>query len=210
MVFLIPIDYSESTHPNIVPICVAAVDHRGNPVHRGWIDHGVLPVVEGLHKISHRLLGDRHRTSEITEYAVHSLSRKHGSEFGDHPEVLVLNRARNHALDLRDGGRRNRRKLDVELFPETLEGLEERYHFAAHFEAKQALNRMVEELDELGLERVKELIPFMLLNADGRELSAHFNQKRNTLTKRFYRGMRKAAEAAGISWPENGFSGSYR
>jgi hypothetical protein len=40
----------------------------------------------------------------------------------------------------------------------------------------------------------------MLRNADGAELTQMFGQKRNTITKQFYRGMRKAAEAAGIRW----------
>jgi hypothetical protein len=47
---------------------------------------------------------------------------------------------------------------------------------------------------------VKELLPWMLRNAEGHELSSEFGQKRNTITTRFYRGMRKAANAAGISW----------
>ena len=54
---------------------------------------------------------DKYRASEITEYAVHSLSRKYGENVGDRPAVRVLNRARLHAEDLRVGGRRARRKL---------------------------------------------------------------------------------------------------
>src|SRR5690349_16101117 len=105
-VITVPFDYSEITHPDIVPICIADSDEEGRPVHLGWIEHGVVPVVGGLIKISERLLSDRFRASEITEYAVHSLSRIHGANIGDHPGDRVLNSARLRAVDLRAGGRR--------------------------------------------------------------------------------------------------------
>jgi hypothetical protein len=112
----------------------------------------------------------------------------------------VLNRARLFAVDQRAGGRRNRRRLDVELFTETLEALEDQYDFAAHLAARDTLDKIVEQLDLLGLQHVKEILPLMLRNAEGSELTGRFGQKRNTVTKQFYRGMRKAANAAGITW----------
>jgi hypothetical protein len=200
-VITIPFDYSETTHPQVIPICIDDTDADGNTVHRGWIEHGVIPVVDGLIGIADRLLSDKYRTSEITEYAVHSLSRTRGNNIGDRPAIRVLNRARLHALDLRAGGRRPRRKLDVELFRNTLNGLEDQFDLVAALEAKEALDKIVEQLDNLGLERVKELLPLMLRNIEGHELTSRFGQKRNTITTRFYRGMRMAANAAGISWP---------
>ena len=65
---------------------------------------------------------------------------------------------------------------------------------------KETLDRIVKQLEVLGLDRVKELLPWMLQNAEGQELTREFGQKRNTITTRFYRGMRKAADAAGITW----------
>jgi hypothetical protein len=103
-------------------------------------------------------------------------------------------------VDQRAGGRRNRRRLDVELFTETLEALEDQYDFAAHLAARDTLDKIVEQLDLLGLHHVKEILPLMLRNAEGSELTGRFGQKRNTVTKQFYRGMRKAANAAGITW----------
>lgn len=199
-VITIPFDYDEITHPQIVPICIADTDTNGNPVCPAWIEQGVVPVVDGLVRIADRLLADKYRASEITEYAVHSLSRKYGENVGDRPTVRVLNRARLHAEDLRAGGRRARRKLDVELFVETLASLEDQYDLVADLEAKEMVDKIVAQLDILGLDRVKELVPWMLRNAEGHELTSEFGQKRNTITTRFYRGMRKAAEAAGISW----------
>ena len=199
-VITIPFDYDERTHPAVVPICVADTDQHGNLVHRGWIELGVVPVADRLLKIADRLLSDKHRASEITEYAVHSLSRTHGDQVGDRPSVRVLNRARLFAVDQRAGGRRNRRRLDVELFTETLEALEDQYDFAAHLAARDTLDKIVEQLDLLGLQHVKEILPLMLRNAEGSELTGRFGQKRNTVMKQFYRGMRKAANAAGITW----------
>ena len=199
-VITVPFDYTELTHPRIIPICIADIDVRGAPVCRGWIEHGVVPVVDPLLKIAERLLADKYRASEIAEYAVHSLSRTHGNEIGDRPTVKVLNRARLYAVDLRAGGRRSRRKLDVELFVQTLESLQDQYDIAAHLEAKDTLDRIIKQLESLGLDRVKELLPWMLQNAEGHELTREFGQKRNTITTRFYRGMRKAADAAGITW----------
>ena len=199
-VITIPFDYDERTHPTIVPICIADTDSDGNAVHRGWIDLGVVPVVDRFFKIAERLLADKFRASEIAEYAVHSLSRTHGDNFGDRPSVRVLNSARLYAVDQRAGGRRYRRSLDVELFPETLEALEDQYDFASDIAACDAFDKIVEQVDLLELHRVKEILPFMLNDAEGSELTRVFGQKRNTITKQFYRGMRKAALAAGIRW----------
>jgi len=196
----IPSDYTELTHPGVIPICIADTDVRGNPIYREWIDRGVVPEVDGLLKIAGRLLSNRVRASEIAEYAVHSLSRTHGENIGDRPGVKVLNRARLHAVNLRYGGRRSRRRLDVELFAETLDALEDQYDFVADLERKEIVDKLAVQLDVLELYRVKELLPSMLRDAGGREMTKDFGQKRNTLTTRFYRGMRKAAVAAGISW----------
>src|SRR5512142_2400512 len=188
-VITIPFDYDERTHPTIVPICIADTDSEGNAVHRGWIELGVVPVVDRFFKIAERLLADKFRASEIAEYAVHSLSRTHGDNFGDRPTVKVLNSARLYAVDQRVGGRRYRRSLDVELFQETLEALEDQYDLAAEIASNEMLDRIVAQLDILGLDRVKE--PSLNINrhAQSRELSSALGPKRVTITNQFYRGM---------------------
>ena len=40
-VITIPFNYSEITHPQIVPICIADTDANGNPVRAEWIEKGV-------------------------------------------------------------------------------------------------------------------------------------------------------------------------
>ena len=199
----VPFDYTEQTHPKTVPICICDTDAKGNPVHTAWIESGVIPVAEVLVRIADRLLGDKFRTSEIAEYAVHSLSRIYGQNIGERPSVKVLNRAKHHAVDLRAGGRRARCNFDVELYTETLNGLQDQYDLAAHLENSDTLDKLVEQVDRLGLEKVKTALPFMLKNAERKELTAALGEKGNTITTRFYRGMRFAAETAGISWTRN-------
>ena len=199
-VITIPFDYDERTHPTIVPICIADTDSEGNSVHRGWIDLGVVPVVDRFFKIAETVVGrqipgirDRRVCGPLTvAYAWRQLWRP--------AERKVLNSARLYAVDQRAGGRRYRRSLDVELFPETLEALEDQYDFASDIAACDAFDKIVEQVDLLELHRVKEILPFMLNDAEGSELTRVFGQKRNTITKQFYRGMRKAALAAGIKW----------
>jgi hypothetical protein len=45
-----------------------------------------------------------------------------------------------------------------------------------------------------------EMVPLMLREREGRELVRRYGQRRNTITKQFFRKMRLAAKLGGISW----------
>ena len=195
-----PFDYNETTHPSVVPICIRDTDDDGRLIHRGWFDLGVPPAAERLLRIAYRVLGDRDRVSEITEYAVHSLSRTRGDKLDENPSFRVLERALCRADDLRVGGRRVGRTADVELFDETLETLAEQYDFAAHLMAKDTLDRLVEQLGRMGQERAIEMVPMLLRECEGAELRRRYGKCRNTVTKQFFRKMRLAARIADIEW----------
>ncbi len=199
-VITIPFHYDERCDPSIVPICVSDTDPQGNHIHPGWFEYGVLPVADPLRALSGRILHDVWRVSEITERAVQSLWRDHRDNLGEQPGHRVLRRAREYAADLRVGGRRVRRTADVELFAPTLETLQDQVDFAAHIEAKDTLDRLIRELDRLGLKEVRAMVPMMLRDFDADEFTKQFGKSRNTLSQQFYRGMRKAAKAARISW----------
>lgn len=199
-VITIPFDFDEKTANPIVPICISDTDCEGNRIHHGWFERGVVPVADPLRKVAHRVLKDKWRVSEITEKAVHSLWRTHGENFGDEPSLRVLKRAHWYAEDLRVGGRRVRRKTEVELFTATLEALQDQFNLAADFETKDTLDRLVNQLEMLGLETVREMVPMMLRDCDADEFTTRFGKSRNTISQQFYRGMRKAAKAAGVSW----------
>ena len=195
----IPFDYDEKSGGSIVPICISDIDHEGNRIHPGLIELGVVPVADLLRKLALRVLNDQWRVSEITDMSVQSVWKTDGENFGPEPSPLILNRAHSFAKDLRVGGRRARRRTDVELFTTTLQALQSRFDFAAQLEAKDTLDRLMKELDRLGLNDVREMVPMMLWERDADELIRRFGKSRNTITQRFYRGMRKAAVAAGIS-----------
>lgn len=199
-VITIPSDYDERTHAHVIPICIADVDKKGNQVSRLWIDHGAAPAAEALIRIAHRYLADRYRASEITEFAVHSLSRVHGDDIGDRPTIMVRNRARLYAIDESVGGRRARTRQNVELYTETLESLVETFDAARHYEHVEILAKISAELEALELHHVQELLPLMLSQVSGRQLSEMYGQKANTLKKRFFRGVRLAAAQGGITW----------
>src|ERR1022692_2552875 len=193
-------DYNEESNFSVVPICIGDIDPEGNPIHRAWVEQCVVPIADPLRKIATRVLNDVWRVSEITERAVHSLSRKHHGDLGDEPSLRVLKRAHWYAEDLRAGGRRARRKTEVELFAAKLETLQDQFDMISDLEAKDTLDRLMEELDRQGLHDVREMVPMMLRDCTAHEFEVRFGKSRNTISQRFYRGMRRAAKAAGITW----------
>ena len=64
--------------------------------------------------------------------------------------------------------------------------------------AKDTLDRLVNQLIELGMEDVRAMVPMMLRECDAEQYRRVFNKSRNAITQQFYRGMRKAAHVAGI------------
>ena len=198
-VFTVPFDYDEKQHSGIVPIAIRAVHENGAAIPFAWIENGVVPVADQLRKVAHRVLSDVWRASEITDHAVHSLVRRNGDNLGEAPELRVLKCAHWYAEDLRVGGRRARRKMDVELFSSTLDSLQDHADMAQSLEAKDTLDRLLEQLDRMGMDDVRAMVPMMLLDCDAEEFRVKFGKSRNTISQRFYRGMRKAALMAGVS-----------
>jgi hypothetical protein len=199
-VITIPFDYNEKAVGSVVPICIDEVDCDGALIDPRWFELGVVPVADRLRKLSERVLLDVWHVSEITEHAVHSVWRTHGRDLGNEPSRRILKRVHWYAEDLRAGGRRARRKADVELFASTVDALQDKFDLAADFEARETLDRLMKELERQGMHDVREMVTMMLRDADSSELIRRFGRSRNTISQRFYRGMRRAANAAGISW----------
>jgi hypothetical protein len=199
-VITIPFDYDERRAGSTVPICINDVDSEGKRISVALITLGVVPVADALRIVAGRILNDVWRVSEITDLSVHSIWRTGGENFGARPSVRVLKRAQQFAEDLRVGGRRARRRADVELFATSLDSLQDQFDMTAELVARDTLDRLVEELHRLGLDDVCEMVPMMLQECNANELIRRFGRSRNTISQRFYRGMRKAAAAAGIEW----------
>ena len=91
-------------------------DDAGLPSHRAGSSRGVRPLSEHLRNMAHECSRIEYRTSEITEYAVHSLSRTQGDDIGEARPVGFLNApiAAPRIFAPADG--EFARKADVELF----------------------------------------------------------------------------------------------
>jgi hypothetical protein len=196
----VPFDYDEKLHPEVVPICIRDTDHKGNPVHLGWIEFGVIPGADKLRALTKRVLHDAFRVSEVVEHVVHAASRKRGADLGTNPDLLILASAGWRARDLARGGRRARTGYDVELFAETLEHLRDQFDLIAATEARDVLDRLVAVAIELGMDDAAAMVPMMLRGCTADEYVRRFGKRRNTLTQMFFRHMRKAAGTAGLSF----------
>jgi hypothetical protein len=197
-VFTIPFNYDEAVDRSTIPICISDTDDEGNPVHFGWIERGVVPVAYKLVELAGRMLHDAWRASEIAEPVVHKLSREFGPDLGEEPSTRILKRAHWYAEDLRVGGRRARRRTEVELFVQTMEAVEDRFDLENLVAAQDTLDRLLDQLTELGMEDIRAMVPMMLLQCDAHEYQHRFSKSRNAVSQQFYRGMRKAARSAGI------------
>ena len=202
-VITIPFDFDENEHRGVVPIGINTVDANGNEIPRGWIEQGVVPVADPLRKIAARVLNDVWRVSEIADHAVHSLARRNGDNLGEAPGLRVLKTAHWYAEDLRVGGRRYRRSMDVELFESTLESLQDQADMVKELEDRDTVDKLMVQLARMGLDEVRQMVPMMLRDCDADEFRAKFGKSRNTISQQFYRGVRKAARIAGILRPSD-------
>jgi hypothetical protein len=199
-VVTIPFDYDEKLNPSVVPICICDTDPDGNRVDPAWFEFGVAPIAEQLRRMSQRILHDVFRVSEITESALHSIARNRGADLGTNPELIVYAGAKWCAEDLKVGGRRARIGIDVELFAETIDQLRDEFDVVAAVETRDILDKLVAKATELRMTEAIQMVPMMLRGCEADEYVRLFGKKRNTLTQMFFRNMRKAAEAAGLSY----------
>jgi len=199
-VITIPKDYNEKTGISIVPICIDNVERNGYVIDADWIELGVEPVADQLRGIAKKVLSDVWRVSEITENAVRSVWKRHRNASSEEVGIRIVKHAHWWAEDVRVGGRRARQKLDVELFTNTIECLQDQFDLAVDAENRDTVDRLICEVKRQGMDDVAEMIPMMLRDADAAEMVQRFGKLRNTLAQRFYRGVRKAARAAMITW----------
>lgn len=199
-VITIPFDYDESTQPDVIPICVEDTDHKGNPIHPDWFRLGIVPAADDLRRIAKRLLYDAWRASEIADSALKSAWKKRGSDIGPRPELVISSNALWAARNLRVGDRRARIGKDVELFVTTLDRLQERVDLISQAEDNEVIEKLIQQARALGLHQEADMVPMMLQGCSRDEYIDRFGKRRNTLTQAFFRGMRKAARTAKVTW----------
>jgi hypothetical protein len=187
----IPSDFVEG-ETKVVPICIRAEDSLGNRIAEGWIN-GVIRVADGLRSLSRRILQDEWRVSELADETVQDLWDEHGENVGAKPHSRVYAHAQWKALDKRAGGIRARKGLEVELVDHIYRTLRDPGNFAAEYERRDLLHRLSARLNDLELNDVQKMVDLALHDADF-DIAHHFGKSRNTLSKRFWRGIRRASD----------------
>lgn len=185
----IPFDYIEGESA-VVPICIRSEDPAGNRIVDGWIQ-GVVRAADGLRRLAKNILEDEWRVSELTDETVQDLWRIHRTDVGKRPHSRIYVHAKWKALDKQVGGVRARRGLDVELLDQIFCTLHEPSDFVADIERREFLDRLQERLLRLELTDVNEMLDLALQDCDV-DFTERFGKQRNTLSKQFWRGIRKA------------------
>jgi hypothetical protein len=190
MYVIIPPDHAER---GVVPICISDVDYEGRIVVPGWIE-AVKPIADPLRKMASRITGDVRNVSQVTEEAVHGLSAKRGENFGRRPSSQVFASAKWRARNLKAGGARGRKGLEIEFRDIVIDCLAVRPKFPCEVENNDLVERLREKARELGRSDLETMIDLYLSDAED-EIPFAFgvrpnSQERNTLTRRLYRGIR--------------------
>ena len=189
---VIPENYEDL---GVAPICISDTDPEGRSVAPGWI-RAVRPITGPLRRLASNVLGDIWRVSELTESSVHQLSARHGDNLGPAPSRAIYVDASRRASDLAAGGRRARIGLERELKNHVLANIREPYSFEKALEDREFLQRLETCLRTLGQNDLQVLLNLYLSECED-QIPALFgvqpnSSARNTLSQRFYRGMRKA------------------
>jgi hypothetical protein len=187
----IPADFVEGIS-TVVPICISTEDAQGNRIAEGWIQ-GVIWAADGLRRLARRILDDEWRVSELADETVQDLWYVHRDDVGRRPQSRVYCHAKWKALDKRAGGIRARKGLEVELLDHILHTLQDSGNFAADLEQRDLLDRLQSRLISLGMTDVQQMLDLALHDAD-RSVVNRLGRSPNTLSKRFWRGIRKASE----------------
>jgi hypothetical protein len=196
MYVVIPPDHDKQ---GVVPICINDVDYQGRLVVPGWIE-AVKPIANRLRDMTANITGNVLNVSEVTEEAVHSLSGRHGENLGREPSGRVFISAKWRAQNLRSGGSRGRKGIELQFREFIVEDLEvQQPSFVGAVETRNLIERLRAKARESGRSDLELMIDLYLSDAED-QLPAIFgvtpnSQERNTLTKRLYRGLRTLFES---------------
>ena len=186
----IPSDFVEG-ESKVVPICIRDEDGFGNRIAQGWIN-GVIQAADGIRRVSRRILLDEWRSSELADETLQDLWAVHGEDVGMRPHSRVYSHAKWKALDKRAGGIRARKGLEVSLLDHIFRTLREPCDFAADVERREFVDRLRNRLIDLNMADVQQMVDLALHDSDV-DVVSQFGQSRNALSKRFWRGVRKAS-----------------
>lgn len=187
---VIPPDYQECSS-GVVPIYVRTEDETGNRINDGWFS-AVARVAHRVRYLARYWLFDEWRSSELADETVQDMWDLHKDELGRRPDNQISVHAKWKALDKSVGDRRIREGLDVELVEHILETLAAAPGFDERTELQDFWDHMQCRLVEMGMADLREILQVALYHGQ-LDLKPKNGERRNTLSKRFHRALRKAA-----------------
>ncbi len=192
---------SPSAQSSIVPIAIPAFDDDGSKIAWGWFE-AVERVQNPLRGLARTFLEDVWRVSELTESAVKSVWRTHREDYGRSPSTRIYVQAKWVARDMRAGGSRNRRGLDVGL-GELDKALYERIltdecDYQEKYCIDMDLAALGQRFRERKLEDVEEILQLVRDGNNWKDIGKRLNLDPNVTQRRFRRWMDKAADLLGL------------
>jgi hypothetical protein len=203
-VVLIPFGYEDlpaNDRDSIVPICLPATDEDGSRIAWGWFE-AVERIQAPLRHLTRSFLGDVWRVSEVTESAVKSVWRKHGSDLGTSPSGRVYVQARWYAQDLKAGSTRERRRLNVALdeLDDILRGqiLADPCDYGSQYGQNLDLAALGQRLRHNGLEDIDQMLQLVRDGCTWKEIGSKLSRDPFVAQRRFRRWMGRAAKLLGL------------
>jgi hypothetical protein len=195
-------DLPETQRNQIIPICMAAQDWKGQQIEPRWFFDGVAPVRKHLVSLAHWALGDPWCVSELAEATVHRLWSRYGASVGRCPWRRVLKKAIWMAEELKIGDWRKRKYPNLYV---GLDALDEKIReqmlvdpstYVDLLEQQIMLDSVEEQLRREG--RIQMQLVFQLLRRgfSWQEIAERIGESsREPIKRRFYRWVKKAASA---------------
>jgi hypothetical protein len=189
----IPFDYDNlpaTSQAAIIPICIARDDDEGKQIAWDWFE-AVARIPDRILALARRYLRDPWCASEIAEGAVHQLWRLHGCEFGRRPEGRLYARASWYAKDLQAGSWRERRGVvtgleDLEIVVRN-RILVDPANYAALYHGQLDYDAFGDQLDDEGLEDVRQMLDFLRDGATWDEVGERMGRSADAARMRFHR-----------------------
>jgi hypothetical protein len=193
-------DLPEEQREQIIPICMAARDRKGQLIEPRWFFEGVAPVRKHLVSLAHYALGDPWCVSELAEATVHRLWSRYGTSVGRCPWRRVLKKAIWMAEELRIGDWRKRKYPNLYL---GLDGLDQKIReqmlvdpstYVDLLEQQIMLDSIEERLEQQGRAEMRLVFQLLRRGYSWQEIAEHLGETgREPAKRRFYRWLKKAA-----------------
>src|ERR1051325_3464688 len=187
----IPFDFDEARDlPRIIPICIEDTDPDGRLINPGWF-RAVVPIADPLRRLAHRVIGDVWRVSELTEGSLLAQWGEHGDDLGRNPSGRIYAHAKWRARDLRDGGRNNRRGVEVELLDRLRLRLRALGNVHDQAEYREIVRSLEKHFTANGVPHVSEMLDMWLHGMKWDEIAKQIGKRPKAATKDFWRWFRR-------------------